>query len=219
MTARQQPAVWRWPTASPPWSRGSRCRRTRSSCLSLLWPTWCAGSTRLRSSRPWGHAEDPPKVTYLHQHGLSVAFFWYAEQQGLLEISVFLFLFWSCLFRNLLISFLWLVVGLLSLSLSLLSSPLLDRVVLLNVLCVMCIRPRFDEKVSLSRQQCWEARYADCEVLSALTRPGVAFTKKHLSVTACWNSIVHTVVSHQETHSYCQYYTAWGQCTVVWVWR
>lgn len=25
-------------------------------------------------------------------------------------------------------------------------------------------RPCFDEKVSLSRQQCWEARYADCDV-------------------------------------------------------
>lgn len=39
MTARQRPAAWRWPTASPPWSRGSRCRRTRSSSSNLLWPT------------------------------------------------------------------------------------------------------------------------------------------------------------------------------------
>lgn len=145
-------------------------------------------------------------------------FFRDVEQQGLLEISVFRFLSWSCLLRNSLISFLWLVVGLLCLSLPpVLSSPGLCCVVKRVVRHVY--RPCFDEKVFLSRQQCWEARYADCEVLSALTRPGVVFTKEHPSVTACWNSIVYTVVFHQETHSYCQYYTAWGQCTVVWVWR
>lgn len=64
MTARLPPAVWRWPTGSPPWSRGSRCRRTRSSCWSQLWLTLCVGSTYLRSSRPWAHAEAPPKVEY-----------------------------------------------------------------------------------------------------------------------------------------------------------
>lgn len=44
----------------------------------------------------------------------------------------------------------WLVVNLSSFL-------LLDCVVLLNVLCFI-YRPCFDEKVSLSRQQCWEAR-------------------------------------------------------------
>lgn len=165
MTVRQQRAVWRWLTASPPWSRGSRCRRMRFSCWSPLWPTWCAGSTCLRSNRPWDHAEDPPKVIYstwvcffflsnrgikqkdilvlCHNSCLSFKITTYTHtlftQRGLLSL-----LFQFVLFLLIILLIGWLVVDLLFLSL--LSSLLLDCVVLLNVLCVMCIDPALMRK-------------------------------------------------------------------------
>lgn len=123
MTARQQRAVWRWPTASPPWSRGSRCRRTRSSCWSLLWLMWCAGSMCQRNSRPWGRAGDPPKVAYAKMllHAFFTCFPWVDK------LSI---LFPSC-------SHFWLDAYLLFLCLSLIYSPGLCCAV--KPVCASCV--------------------------------------------------------------------------------
>lgn len=76
MTAARQPAAWTWPTGWPIWSRGCRCRRTRSSCWRWRWPTSSRGSTSPRSTTllpplAGGRQElkvskDPDYCVYLH---------------------------------------------------------------------------------------------------------------------------------------------------------
>lgn len=183
MTVRQQPAVWRWPTASPLWSRGSRCKRMRFSCWSLLWLMLSADSICLRSSKPWAHAGDPPKVTYsTYIHYIHVFYKFMSQLFCGIKKRVSRFYNITVLWRVWLqttlpglnpsfggiLSFLFFYLHDVSiktcfvlfsgwLAVNLLSFLLLDHVVLLNVLCFM-YRPCFDEKVSLSRQQCWEPR-------------------------------------------------------------
>lgn len=144
MTVRRRPAVWRWPTASPPWSRGSRCRRMRSSCWSPLWLTWFVGSTCRRSSRPWGHAEGRLKVTNTLLFFLKCAY--QAKELRFLHFStVFSLISYFALIW--VVSLLWLVANLLLPSPPPLS-PLLPDFVVFVKLCraSLCVDPALMRK-------------------------------------------------------------------------